>query len=331
MPCQGNNAGFGVPPSSSCSWPRPRPPRRRPFRAGDMNVLLITDRYPPVRPGGHPVRPLRQDTPSRRPGPPVGRVHPRLCPDAPDAALPHQHHDGDDTPLSRGQRQPGLQAGGAVTRPWPRSSRPTATGPALSSAPSSSTPGSASTRASTSTTTTRGAPSSRTSTSSNGRPTRSSSRPWTGLRPSPGSGSAGSTSSTRTIPTRRRSPSGRSTRTIRIRARSPSSTPSSGASSTRSRRRGALAKTIVIVTSDHGEAFGEKEEFRHGFFAYDNTLHVPLIIYVPGGRARDGRPRTPPRRHLPDRLRPPRPPRPGLRSRANRSCPSSPVIRGGNP
>jgi len=45
---------------------------------------------------------------------------------------------------------------------------------------------------------------------------------------------------------------------------------------------GALAKTVVIVTSDHGEAFGEKEEFRHGFFAYNNTLHVPLFIHVPG-------------------------------------------------
>lgn len=45
---------------------------------------------------------------------------------------------------------------------------------------------------------------------------------------------------------------------------------------------GTLARTVVIVTSDHGEAFGEKEEFRHGFFAYNNTLHVPLFIHVPG-------------------------------------------------
>jgi len=46
---------------------------------------------------------------------------------------------------------------------------------------------------------------------------------------------------------------------------------------------GALAKTIVIVTADHGEAFGEKDELRHGFFAYNNTIHIPLILYVPGG------------------------------------------------
>ena len=47
-------------------------------------------------------------------------------------------------------------------------------------------------------------------------------------------------------------------------------------------RNGTLAKTIVIVTADHGEAFGEKEELRHGFFAYDNTLHVPLFVHIPG-------------------------------------------------
>lgn len=47
-------------------------------------------------------------------------------------------------------------------------------------------------------------------------------------------------------------------------------------------RSGDLSKTIVIVTSDHGEAFGEKEEVLHGFFAYNNTLHVPLFVYVPG-------------------------------------------------
>ncbi len=48
------------------------------------------------------------------------------------------------------------------------------------------------------------------------------------------------------------------------------------------RDRGLLEKTVIIVTADHGEAFGEKEEFRHGFFAYNNTLHVPLFLFVPG-------------------------------------------------
>jgi len=46
---------------------------------------------------------------------------------------------------------------------------------------------------------------------------------------------------------------------------------------------GTLDRTVVILTSDHGEAFGEKEEVRHGFFAYNNTIHIPLILYIPGG------------------------------------------------
>jgi len=42
------------------------------------------------------------------------------------------------------------------------------------------------------------------------------------------------------------------------------------------------AKTIVIVTSDHGEAFGEHGLIRHGFELWEELVHVPLIIYVPG-------------------------------------------------
>lgn len=45
---------------------------------------------------------------------------------------------------------------------------------------------------------------------------------------------------------------------------------------------GLLEKTIVIITSDHGEAFGEKGEWTHGFFAYDNTIHIPLFLFYPG-------------------------------------------------
>ncbi len=36
--------------------------------------------------------------------------------------------------------------------------------------------------------------------------------------------------------------------------------------------------TIVVLTSDHGESFGEHQEWTHGFFIYDTTLLVPLII-----------------------------------------------------
>lgn len=43
-----------------------------------------------------------------------------------------------------------------------------------------------------------------------------------------------------------------------------------------------MENTIIILTSDHGEALGEKGERHHGFFAYNNTLRVPLVLYIPG-------------------------------------------------
>lgn len=36
--------------------------------------------------------------------------------------------------------------------------------------------------------------------------------------------------------------------------------------------------TTVIVTADHGESLGEHGEATHGMFAYESTLHVPLIV-----------------------------------------------------
>jgi arylsulfatase A-like enzyme len=45
---------------------------------------------------------------------------------------------------------------------------------------------------------------------------------------------------------------------------------------------GQLDKTVVIFTSDHGEALGEKDEQDHGFFAYNNTIHIPLFLAYPG-------------------------------------------------
>ncbi|MGA2631305.1 MAG: sulfatase-like hydrolase/transferase, partial [Terriglobia bacterium] len=37
-------------------------------------------------------------------------------------------------------------------------------------------------------------------------------------------------------------------------------------------------QTLIIAASDHGESFGEHGEFTHGYFIYDTTLLVPLII-----------------------------------------------------
>ena len=46
--------------------------------------------------------------------------------------------------------------------------------------------------------------------------------------------------------------------------------------------------TLVIVTADHGESLGEHGELTHGMFAYEATLHIPLIIaHVDPGRAND--------------------------------------------
>lgn len=42
--------------------------------------------------------------------------------------------------------------------------------------------------------------------------------------------------------------------------------------------------TIIVLLGDHGESFGEHQEWTHGYFIYDTTLLVPLIIKpaVPG-------------------------------------------------
>ncbi len=47
-------------------------------------------------------------------------------------------------------------------------------------------------------------------------------------------------------------------------------------------RRQLTSKTLVILTADHGEALGEHGEMTHSYFAYNSTLHVPLIIAGPG-------------------------------------------------
>ena len=47
-------------------------------------------------------------------------------------------------------------------------------------------------------------------------------------------------------------------------------------------QRGMLSNTIVIVTADHGEAFGEHRMFGHGNSVFTEELHVPLVIRGPG-------------------------------------------------
>jgi arylsulfatase A-like enzyme/tetratricopeptide (TPR) repeat protein len=45
---------------------------------------------------------------------------------------------------------------------------------------------------------------------------------------------------------------------------------------------GVADRTLVVVTSDHGESLGEHKEEEHGFFVYDVALRVPLILRMPG-------------------------------------------------
>jgi tetratricopeptide (TPR) repeat protein len=50
--------------------------------------------------------------------------------------------------------------------------------------------------------------------------------------------------------------------------------------------RGILQKSLIVFTSDHGEGLGEHGESSHGYFIYQSTLHVPLIIHWPAGSKR---------------------------------------------
>ena len=45
--------------------------------------------------------------------------------------------------------------------------------------------------------------------------------------------------------------------------------------------RGLADRTIVIVSGDHGESLGEHGEDTHGFFVYESSMHVPMIIHAP--------------------------------------------------
>jgi arylsulfatase A-like enzyme/Tfp pilus assembly protein PilF len=40
-------------------------------------------------------------------------------------------------------------------------------------------------------------------------------------------------------------------------------------------------RTVVVVMGDHGESLGEHGEGTHGFFVYQATMHVPLLIRTP--------------------------------------------------
>jgi arylsulfatase A-like enzyme/Flp pilus assembly protein TadD len=41
--------------------------------------------------------------------------------------------------------------------------------------------------------------------------------------------------------------------------------------------------SLIIMLSDHGESLGEHGEIEHGFFIYNSTVHIPLIVKPPAG------------------------------------------------
>ena len=45
-------------------------------------------------------------------------------------------------------------------------------------------------------------------------------------------------------------------------------------------------RSLIVFTSDHGEGLGDHGETTHGYFVYQSTLHVPLIIHWPAGSSR---------------------------------------------
>ena len=49
------------------------------------------------------------------------------------------------------------------------------------------------------------------------------------------------------------------------------------------KNKGLYRNTLIVLSGDHGESLGEHGEKTHGFFIYNATLHVPLIIHLPGG------------------------------------------------
>ena len=41
--------------------------------------------------------------------------------------------------------------------------------------------------------------------------------------------------------------------------------------------------SLIVALSDHGESLGEHGEDEHGFFVYNATVQVPLIVKPPAG------------------------------------------------
>ena len=52
--------------------------------------------------------------------------------------------------------------------------------------------------------------------------------------------------------------------------------------------RGLYDNSLIIITSDHGESFGEHNLMLHGISLYEDNLHVPLLVKYPSGNTPAG-------------------------------------------
>ncbi len=46
--------------------------------------------------------------------------------------------------------------------------------------------------------------------------------------------------------------------------------------------KGMLARTAIVVTSDHGEGIGDHGQLFHGYETWESLVHVPLFVCIPG-------------------------------------------------
>jgi arylsulfatase A-like enzyme/Flp pilus assembly protein TadD len=47
-------------------------------------------------------------------------------------------------------------------------------------------------------------------------------------------------------------------------------------------QQGFMGNAVTVIMGDHGESLGEHKEFDHGYYIYDATVKIPLIISWPG-------------------------------------------------
>jgi len=50
------------------------------------------------------------------------------------------------------------------------------------------------------------------------------------------------------------------------------------------RTQGLYDNSLIAIAADHGEALGDHGELTHSIFLYDSTIHVPLLLKLPGNR-----------------------------------------------